>query len=176
MTYSWTFGDGQTGSGRDVSHTYDAAGTYTARVTVTDSHGVARSATTNVVVGSTPICKGELSTIVGGDGADRLVGTAGRDVIAAGGGNDVIAGLGGDDLICGGPGTDTLDYSAAPAGVGVFLHVVEKYTNGGAGNDQVESIENVTGSAFGRLDHRQGRPEHHRRRRWERHHLGHGRW
>src|SRR4029079_10087832 len=105
----WTFGDGETGSGGDVSYTYDAAGTYTARVTVTDVHGIAGSATANVFVGSTPICKGELSTIVGSGGADRLVGTGGRDVIWAGSGDDSIAGLGGDDLICGGPGNDTLD-------------------------------------------------------------------
>lgn len=36
LTYQWNFGDGQTGSGATVSHTYAAAGTYTATLTVSD--------------------------------------------------------------------------------------------------------------------------------------------
>lgn len=36
-TYSWVFGDGDTSSSANPSHTYSAAGSYTAQVTVTDS-------------------------------------------------------------------------------------------------------------------------------------------
>ena len=36
LTYSWSFGDGLTGSGATVSHTYSAANTYTATLTVSD--------------------------------------------------------------------------------------------------------------------------------------------
>jgi len=36
-TYAWAFGDGQTGVGQVVSHTYTVAGSYTATVTVTDN-------------------------------------------------------------------------------------------------------------------------------------------
>lgn len=44
-SYNWTFGDGATGSGRLVNHTYSAPGTYTATLTVsnvsgTDSHTI----------------------------------------------------------------------------------------------------------------------------------------
>ena len=148
LTYRWSFGDGQVGAGRDVPHTYTAVGTYVATVTATDTHGVARSATTTIRVGTGPLCMGQWATIVGTAGNDRLVGTAGRDVIWAGNGDDQIAGLGGDDLICGGPGTDLLDESTAPAGVAVFLQGPVKYTSGGAGNDRVESIEDIAGSAF----------------------------
>ncbi len=49
-----------------------------------------------------PRCHGQVATIVGTAGDDRLVGTAGRDVIVGLGGADRIAGLGGDDVICGG--------------------------------------------------------------------------
>ncbi|MCX6092447.1 MAG: PKD domain-containing protein [Candidatus Bipolaricaulota bacterium] len=35
-TYAWDFGDGSTGSGKSVVHTYSAAGTYTIILTVTD--------------------------------------------------------------------------------------------------------------------------------------------
>ena len=38
-TYSWAFGDGQTGSGVTPSHTYTSASSYTATVTVTDGVG-----------------------------------------------------------------------------------------------------------------------------------------
>ncbi len=36
LSYSWTFGDNTGGSGRTVSHTFVAAGTYTVRLTVSD--------------------------------------------------------------------------------------------------------------------------------------------
>ncbi|MBA2479264.1 MAG: PKD domain-containing protein [Planctomycetes bacterium] len=38
-SYAWDFGDGTYGSGVSASHTYTAAGTYTARLTVTDNAG-----------------------------------------------------------------------------------------------------------------------------------------
>ena len=40
-SYAWTFGDGGTGSGVTVQHTYQAAGTYTATLVVTDNLGAA---------------------------------------------------------------------------------------------------------------------------------------
>ena len=38
-SYNWTFGDGTTGSGRLVNHTYSAPGTYTATLTVSNVSG-----------------------------------------------------------------------------------------------------------------------------------------
>ena len=40
LTYLWSFGDGATGTGLDVSHTYVQDGNYTVRLTVRDVHGV----------------------------------------------------------------------------------------------------------------------------------------
>lgn len=37
--YSWEFGDGTTGTGKTVRHTYDKAGFYSVRLTVTDDDG-----------------------------------------------------------------------------------------------------------------------------------------
>ncbi len=39
VSYAWTFGDTQTGSGVNPSHTYASAGTYTVGLTVTDDDG-----------------------------------------------------------------------------------------------------------------------------------------
>ncbi|HVR99274.1 MAG TPA: PKD domain-containing protein [Thermoanaerobaculia bacterium] len=56
--YSWTFGDGQTGSGAAVSHTYPNAGTYNVRLEVTKAGGdcpfgfCSASITKQVVVGN----------------------------------------------------------------------------------------------------------------------------
>jgi len=55
-----------------------------------------------------PRCGGEVATIVGTSGSDRLTGTAKRDVIVGLGGDDVIEGGGRADVLCGGAGSDRL--------------------------------------------------------------------
>lgn len=49
-SYSWAFGDGGTSTQASPSYTYQAAGSYTARVTVTDNRGATASATVLVNV------------------------------------------------------------------------------------------------------------------------------
>jgi PKD repeat protein len=46
--YTWDFGDGRSGSGRTVTHAYDSAGTFVAKLTIADS--LNRSASTSQVV------------------------------------------------------------------------------------------------------------------------------
>ncbi|TVP45226.1 MAG: PKD domain-containing protein [Gemmatimonadales bacterium] len=53
-TYGWTFGDGNSGSGATVSHTYAAGGTYTVTLTVTDADGLSDSASRTVSVAEAP--------------------------------------------------------------------------------------------------------------------------
>ena len=50
ITYAWDFGDGTTGAGAVVTHTYGAAGTFTARVYATNSVSGAYIAITEVTV------------------------------------------------------------------------------------------------------------------------------
>ncbi len=49
LTYTWDFGDGTSGTGKTVSHTYAAAGTYEARVSVNDGSGLGCAASTDTV-------------------------------------------------------------------------------------------------------------------------------
>ena len=54
-TYAWEFGDGDTDTGATPpAHTYDAAGTYGVKLTVTDKSGASTSLTRNVTVTALP--------------------------------------------------------------------------------------------------------------------------
>ena len=50
VSYAWQFGDGQTGSGVTVQHTYAEPAAYTARLTVTDDAGATGSAQRTITV------------------------------------------------------------------------------------------------------------------------------
>lgn len=50
VSYDWTFGDGQTGSGAELSHTYANSGTFSIRLTVTDDDGAVSTSTRDLLV------------------------------------------------------------------------------------------------------------------------------
>lgn len=54
VAYAWTFGDGATGSGVAVQHTYTAAGQYVVELTVRDGAGLEHRAQRTVTVQSAP--------------------------------------------------------------------------------------------------------------------------
>jgi PKD repeat protein len=54
ISHSWDFGDGTSGSGARVSHTYGAAGSFTARLTVRDDSGATATRTQAIAVGGAP--------------------------------------------------------------------------------------------------------------------------
>jgi PKD repeat protein len=54
-SYAWTFGDGATSTTANPTHTYAAAGTYNARLTVTDNQGATRNVTKSVTVTGVPV-------------------------------------------------------------------------------------------------------------------------
>jgi serine protease len=52
ISYAWTFGDGQSGSGAQVAHTYGSTGTRTVTLTVTDTANQSATASKSVTVSS----------------------------------------------------------------------------------------------------------------------------
>jgi PKD repeat protein len=65
-TYTWNFGDGTSGTGASVTHTYSPAGTYTAKVTIDSNFGTTSSATVDVTV--RPVGFGQTSVAIDSDG------------------------------------------------------------------------------------------------------------
>ncbi len=54
LTYTWTFGDGQTATGLTASHTYAGGGTFTATLTVADGRGGPATRSFTVVANTPP--------------------------------------------------------------------------------------------------------------------------
>ena len=77
-SYTWVFGDGTTGSGATVGHTYVAGGAYLATLTVTDNGGATgiQSQSVTVVVNAPPVasftsaCSGLTCTFDGSGSSD----------------------------------------------------------------------------------------------------------
>jgi Ca2+-binding RTX toxin-like protein len=84
--------------------------------------------------------------LVGDAGPNTLKGLAGEDIVLGGGGDDRLDGAAGDDLLAGGPGVDAATFATAPSSVAASL--TTNTTSGGAGHDELASVENFTGSPF----------------------------
>jgi len=52
VSYNWTFGDGTTGTGKNVTHTYSTQNTYTVTLTVTNDRTLSNSTTQSITVGA----------------------------------------------------------------------------------------------------------------------------
>jgi len=50
VKYAWDFGDGNKGTGANITQIYTLAGDYTVRLTVVDDHGISSSNTTTLTV------------------------------------------------------------------------------------------------------------------------------
>jgi PKD repeat protein len=72
VSYAWNFGDGITGSGATVTHTYTTGGTFLARLTVTDDTGATTSASVTIAVNT------QLSISRGGTGTGNVTSTDGK--------------------------------------------------------------------------------------------------
>ena len=57
LTYSWSFGDGEEGSGPVVSHTYDRSDRFDVSLTVSDRHGASDFESREVMVNRPPVAR-----------------------------------------------------------------------------------------------------------------------
>src|SRR5262245_44526544 len=81
------------------------------------------------------------------DGDDIIFGFGSVDWIDGGGGNDIIMGGEGADIIKGDDGSDTATYMDSPTAV--YVNLATGVAKGGtAEGDQLDSIENLTGSFY----------------------------
>jgi len=85
LTYNWTFGDGNTGTGVEVSHTYVAGGDYTAVLRVSDTSG-ATNADSKVISAGNAAPTATINSITNSGGGTNFV--IGDTIIASGGGSD----------------------------------------------------------------------------------------
>ena len=53
MTYDWIFGDGSTGAGKMIDHTYPSGGVFTVRLDITDREGDTNRVIKNILVSGT---------------------------------------------------------------------------------------------------------------------------
>lgn len=80
---AWDFGDGQTGTGSAVGHTFGQAGAYTVTVTVTDNRGATAAETVEIRVSDIAISTITLTGMVDGTATEVLAG--GTPVTVTGG-------------------------------------------------------------------------------------------
>ena len=63
-SYSWNFGDGTSGSGKNPAHTFGAANSYVVTLTVTNDRSLTASATQTLTVSAPPVVAGTVPTAV----------------------------------------------------------------------------------------------------------------
>lgn len=99
-------------------------------------------------------CAGEVVTIVGTDGKDRIYGTPGNDVIHAGDGDDTVIAGAGNDKVCGGGGNDKL--SGTGGDDRLFGDSGDDELSGGSGDDRLSG-----GSGDDNINDGKGNDESH---------------
>ena len=73
LIHSWSFGDGTTGSGVNVSHTYQSGGTFAVRLIVTDIRGLSDDVQTTATIATWSQATGNAVTIVRQLAASRKI-------------------------------------------------------------------------------------------------------
>ena len=79
VSYAWAFGDGGSATGATASRTYQAAGSYTAQLTVTDNQGATHAATLAITVSAGATVPAAPSNLAGSVGSGRVVSLTWRD-------------------------------------------------------------------------------------------------
>ncbi len=112
--YAWLFGDGSTGSGATSSHSFSTAGTYTAKLNVTDNSGsTALDTQTVTITDRPPVISLTQSSTTATSGSAIIITISASDSDGAIATTTVNWGDGTTDTISGPPTTDSHTYSLA---------------------------------------------------------------
>ncbi len=65
ISYHWNFGDGSTGTGQKINHTFNSKGIYVITLTVTDNHGLTGTAQGYVYVTNPPVADFTMNPAIG---------------------------------------------------------------------------------------------------------------
>lgn len=144
MAYEWDFGDGATGTGSIATHAYDAAGTYTVTLVVTDDKGSRNSATTTATMTApTPAVSLSSSSL---RFSNQLVGTtsAAQSVTLT---NPGGASLTINSIVASGDFARTTTCAASlPAGASCTISVTFTPTATGERSGTIDITDNAVGS------------------------------
>src|SRR5262249_1030811 len=126
------------GGGSDTASYAEAASGVTVDLTIAGPQNTGDGADTLI----------SIENLTGSAFADTLKGDAGDNILIGGAGTDTLMGSGGEDQLRGGDGSDTASYAGAASGVTVNLGFNYYQFIDGSTEQWLDSIENVTGSAF----------------------------
>jgi len=116
--------------------------------------GASAGWTVNLAAGTTVDGYGNSGSVTGIENVngshlgDNITGDANANVLNGVDGDDTLEGGLGDDTLDGGNGNDTVSYANASGSVTVTLTALGGSSSGADGNDNLTSLENVTGSGF----------------------------
>ena len=150
-------GDGQLLNADYGTLLLNPTGEWRADVNSYTPYGVSRPGGNSYVIeyGGANMTANGLGTASGGGGNDtltgieNLIGSAYDDTLTGDANANILTGGDGNDTLVGGAGSDTAAYNLATSAVVVNLATTTAQSTGGAGNDTLSGIENLTGSASG---------------------------
>ena len=158
VAYNWDFGDGQTSNQPAASHTYQSAGFYMARLTVTDNSGASSSASVNISVAEAQQVAGDVVLYAVEARARVGLWSLVSDATAAGGARMFFRDAGALPPKSALPSPNNyveLTFNAE-AGIGYRLWVRGKAQNDSAANDSVfiQFSDSLNSAGFAVLPHR----------------------
>jgi Ca2+-binding RTX toxin-like protein len=125
------------GIGTDTATYADATGRVTVDLALTGAQNTGNAGLDTLT---------SVENLVGSSFDDILRGNTGSNVLNGGAGHDLLWGGAGNDSLIGGVGLDTASYAGATSSV--TANLLSGLATGGAGNDTLNTIENLIGSGF----------------------------